>query len=116
MGPITTARDGAASAADAALVFEPSPLERLRARGRMRHGIALLASGLSSSSVGTYAGQVASQVVMSFGIPFALVLLTRRPDIMGSFANARATTAAASVVAGLIIALNLFLVVKTFAG
>jgi manganese transport protein len=120
-------------------------------------GIALLASGLSSSSVGTYAGQVVmqgfirrsiplllrrlvtmapalvvlavgldptkslvvSQVVLSFGIPFALVplvLLTRRPDVMGSFRNARLTTIAASVVAGLIIALNLFLLAKTFLG
>jgi manganese transport protein len=120
-------------------------------------GIALLASGLSSSSVGTYAGQVVmqgfirrsvplllrrlvtmtpalvvlavgldptkslvvSQVVLSFGIPFALVplvLLTRRADVMGSFRNARVTTIAASVVAGLIIALNLFLLAKTFLG
>jgi manganese transport protein len=120
-------------------------------------GVALLASGLSSSSVGTYAGQVVmqgfirrsiplllrrlvtmtpalvvlaigldptktlvvSQVVLSFGIPFALVplvLITRRADIMGSLRNARVTTAAATVVAGLIIALNVFLLVKTFAG
>jgi manganese transport protein len=120
-------------------------------------GIALLASGLSSSSVGTYAGQVVmqgfirrriplmarrlitmtpalvvlaigldpsstlviSQVVLSFGIPFALVplvLLTRRADIMGGFVNTRLTTAAAAVIAGMIIALNIFLLVKTFAG
>jgi len=120
-------------------------------------GLALLASGLSSSSVGTYAGQVVmqgfirrsvpllvrrlitmlpalvvlavgvnatdalviSQVVLSFGIPFALVplvLLTRRPDVMGSLRNARATTILASVVALLIIALNLFLLGTTFAG
>ncbi len=120
-------------------------------------GLALLASGLSSSSVGTYAGQVVmqgfikrsiplivrrlvtmtpalivlalglnptkslviSQVVLSFGIPFALVplvLLTRKPEIMGAFTNARATTIAASVVASAIIALNLFLLFKTFAG
>jgi manganese transport protein len=119
--------------------------------------VALLASGLSSSSVGTYAGQVVmqgfirrsiplllrrlvtmapalvvlaigvnasdalviSQVVLSFGIPFALVplvLLTRREDVMGGFRNARATTFAASVVAAMIIALNLFLLAKTFAG
>jgi manganese transport protein len=120
-------------------------------------GVALLASGLSSSSVGTYAGQVVmqgfirrsvplllrrlvtmlpalvvlavgvnpskalviSQVVLSFGIPFALVplvMLTRRPDIMGSLRNTRVTTAAASVVALLIIALNIFLIGKTFLG
>jgi manganese transport protein len=112
--------------------------------------VALLASGLSSSSVGTYAGQVvmsgflrrglplyvrrgvtmlpalavlvlqlpatdilvASQVVLSFGIPFALVplvLLTRRPDVMGPFVNRRVTTVAASACALLIILLNSYL-------
>jgi manganese transport protein len=117
--------------------------------------VALLASGLSSSSVGTYAGQVvmqgfirrriplvvrrgltmlpallvlglglpatdslvASQVVLSFGIPFALVplvLLTRRADIMGSFVNRPVTTAATSCVAGLIIMLNVYLLYATF--
>jgi manganese transport protein len=119
--------------------------------------IALLASGLSSSSVGTFAGQVvmqgfinrriplflrraitmapslivlavgvdpsatlvASQVVLSFGIPFALVpmvLLTRRRDVMGELVNRPATTALASVVAALIIALNVFLLYQTFFG
>jgi manganese transport protein len=117
--------------------------------------VALLASGLSSSSVGTYAGQVVmqgfirrriplfvrrgltmlpallvlglglpatdslvvSQVVLSFGIPFALVplvLLTRRVDIMGTFVNRRITTAATSGVAGLIIVLNVYLLYATF--
>jgi manganese transport protein len=116
--------------------------------------LALLASGLASSSVGTFAGQVVmqgfiarsiplvlrravtmapalivlaigvdpsralviSQVVLSFGIPFALVplvLLTRRRDVMGSLVNRRATTAAASVVAAMIIALNAFLIYET---
>jgi manganese transport protein len=120
-------------------------------------GIALLASGLSSSSVGTYAGQVVmqgfirrsiplaarrlvtmtpalmilaigldptrslviSQVILSFGIPFALVplvLLTRRADVMGKLVNARWTTAGAGVVASLIIALNVFLLFKTVVG
>jgi manganese transport protein len=115
---------------------------------------ALLASGLASSSVGTYAGQVVmqgfiartiplalrrlvtmtpalivlavglnpsrslviSQVVLSFGIPFALVplvLLTRRRDIMGALVNRRVTTAAASIVAAMIIALNGFLLYDT---
>jgi manganese transport protein len=119
--------------------------------------VALLASGLSSSSVGTFAGQVVmqgfinrriplffrraitmapslvilaigvdpsttlviSQVVLSFGIPFALVpmvLLTRRADIMGALVNKRRTTALASVVAGLIICLNGFLLYDTFLG
>jgi manganese transport protein len=118
-------------------------------------GIALLASGLSSSSVGTLAGQVVmqgfvarriplflrraitmapafvvigigvdpsrslviSQVVLSFGIPFALiplVLFCRNRSLMGSLVNRRSTTAAAIVVAALIIALNLFLLAGTF--
>ena len=119
--------------------------------------VALLASGLSSSSVGTYAGQVVmqgfirrriplfarrgltmlpallvlglglpavsslviSQVVLSFGIPFALVplvLLTRRADVMGALVNRRLTTVAAGGIACLIIVLNVFLLVSTFAG
>jgi manganese transport protein len=120
-------------------------------------GVALLASGLSSSSVGTYAGQVVmqgfiqrriplflrraltmapslivlgiganttdvlviSQVVLSFGIPFALVpmiILTRRSDIMGALVNQRKTTVVASVVAAIIISLNAFLLYDTFFG
>src|SRR5437870_3478962 len=118
--------------------------------------LALLASGLSSSTVGTLSGQVVmqgfirrqipvvvrrfvtmlpalvvvgigvdpsrtlviSQVVLSFGIPFALVplvLFTSRRDVMGVLANHRATTAAAVVVAALISGLNVFLLVQTFA-
>jgi manganese transport protein len=113
--------------------------------------VALLASGLSSSSVGTYAGQVVmqgfirrriplmvrravtmlpallvlglglpatdslviSQVVLSFGIPFALVplwLLTRRADVMGAFVNRPITTATLGLITTMIIALNLFLI------
>jgi manganese transport protein len=113
--------------------------------------VALLASGLSSSSVGTYAGQVVmqgfirrriplsvrravtmapallvlglglpptdslviSQVVLSFGIPFALVplvLVTRRRDIMGVFVNKPLTTVAAASAATLIIGLNAYLI------
>jgi manganese transport protein len=120
-------------------------------------GIALLASGLSSSSVGTYAGQVVmqgfirrriplylrrgltmapslivlaigvnttdtlvlSQVVLSFGIPFALipmVVLTSRPSVMGSFVNTRLTTAVASIVAALVVSLNCFLIYDTIFG
>ena len=119
--------------------------------------VALLASGLSSSSVGTYAGQVvmqgfinrriplflrrgltmlpalvvlglglpttaslvASQVVLSFGIPFALVpmiMLTRRADVMGALVNRRITTVAASVIAGLIISLNVYLICDLLTG
>ncbi|CAA9210556.1 MAG: Manganese transport protein MntH [uncultured Blastococcus sp.] len=55
---------------------------------------------------------VLSQVVLSFGIPFALVplvLLTRRVDVMGALVNKPVTTAAATVVAAIVIALNAFL-------
>jgi len=117
--------------------------------------VALLASGLSSSSVGTMAGQiimqgflrhkipvivrrlvtmlpallviflgfdptrtlVISQVVLSFGLPFAvipLILFTRRRDLMGALVNKRATTALASVIAALIIALNFYLLHQIF--
>jgi manganese transport protein len=62
---------------------------------------------------------VVSQVVLSFGIPFALVpllLLTRRVDVMGSFVNRRATTAAAGCIAAMIIALNVYLLYHTALG
>jgi len=61
---------------------------------------------------------VISQVVLSFGIPFALVplvLLTRRRAIMGALVNRPLTTAAATTVAALIVALNAFLLIQTFA-
>jgi manganese transport protein len=118
--------------------------------------LALTASGLSSSTVGTLSGQVVmqgflrrriplfvrrfvtmipafivigigldpsrtlvlSQVILSFGIPFALiplVMFTSRRDVMGALVNQRSTVAAAVVVAGLISALNVFLLIKTFA-
>jgi len=117
--------------------------------------LALTASGLSSSTVGTLSGQVVmqgflrrriplfvrrfvtmlpafvviglgldpsrtlviSQVVLSFGIPFALiplVVFTSRRDIMGILVNAKTTVAAAAVVAALISSLNLFLLAQTF--
>jgi manganese transport protein len=120
-------------------------------------GISLLASGLSSSSVGTMAGQVImqgflhyhippwvrrvvtmlpslvviflgfdptrtlvlSQVVLSFGLPFAvipLVLFTRRKDIMGTLVNKRLTTLLASLAAVLIVALNFYLLHQIFFG
>src|SRR4051794_40801225 len=59
---------------------------------------------------------VISQVVLSFGIPFALiplVLITRRRDVMGALVNRPLTTAVAAVVAAMIVALNLFLLVDT---
>ena len=120
-------------------------------------GLALLASGLSSSSVGTLAGQVVmqgfvrrqipvtlrraitmvpafviialgidpyrslviSQVVLSFGIPFALVplvLFCRNRSLMGNLVNRPLTTALAVVVATVIIGLNLFLLQQTLFG
>jgi manganese transport protein len=131
-------------------------IERIVGGGAaLAFAVALLASGLSSSSVGTFAGQVVmqgfiarriplflrraitmapslvvlgmdpsttlvvSQVVLSFGIPFALVpmiLLTRRADVMGPLVNRRHTTAVAAVVAAVIISLNLFLLHQTFFG
>jgi manganese transport protein len=60
---------------------------------------------------------VLSQVVLSFGIPFALiplVLITRRREVMGVLVNRRLTTAVAAVVAAMIVALNLFLLADTF--
>jgi len=60
---------------------------------------------------------VISQVVLSFGIPFALIPLvwfTSKRDVMGGLVNRRATTAAAAAVAGLIVALNGFLLAQTF--
>jgi manganese transport protein len=58
-------------------------------------------------------------VVLSFGLPFAvipLVMFTRRRDLMGPLVNKRATTLLASVVAALIVALNLYLLTQIFAG
>jgi manganese transport protein len=61
---------------------------------------------------------IVSQVVLSFGVPFALVplaLLTRRRDVMGAFVNKPGTTVALATVATLIIALNVVLLWETFA-
>jgi len=60
---------------------------------------------------------VLSQVVLSFGIPFALiplVIFTSRSDVMGQLRNRRATTVVATLVAALICALNVFLLVQAF--
>jgi manganese transport protein len=62
---------------------------------------------------------VFSQVVLSFGIPFALVpliVLTRRSDVMGTLVNQRVTTTVAGAVAAVIIAMNVVLIVLTVAG
>jgi manganese transport protein len=119
--------------------------------------LALLASGLAASGVGTFSGQVVmqgflrrriplvarrivtlapalvviaagtdptqalviSQVVLSFGIPFALiplVLLTRRRDVMGALVNSRRTTLIAAAVAAVISCLNVTLIALTLRG
>src|SRR3954452_7977927 len=60
---------------------------------------------------------VISQVILSFGIPFALiplVMFTSRRDVMGVLVNARTTVAAAIVVATIISGLNIFLLGQTF--
>jgi manganese transport protein len=60
---------------------------------------------------------VLSQVVLSFGIPFALIPLvwfTSRKDVMGALANHRVTTAVAAAVALVIVSLYVFLLVQTF--
>ena len=62
---------------------------------------------------------IVSQVVLSFGIPFALiplVRLTANRTLMGVDVNHRATTAVAWLIAVLITALNLFLIYLTVTG
>ena len=135
---------------DAHLTLEPL----LGAAASTIFAISLLASGLSSSTVGTMAGQiimqgfihrqipiwlrrgltmipalfvaaigvdptrtlVLSQVVLSFGIPFALiplVMFTRNKELMGPLVNRNLTTLIATIVAGLILCLNGFLLYET---
>jgi manganese transport protein len=84
----------------------------LRRAITMTPALIVLALGLDASR-----SLVISQVVLSFGIPFALiplVLLTRRRDVMGALVNRPITTAVAAVVAALISGLNVFLLVQTF--
>ncbi|MDQ1719240.1 MAG: manganese transport protein [Pseudonocardiales bacterium] len=119
-------------------------------------GIALMASGLSSSSVGTYAGQIVmagfmnwriplllrrgltmlpsliilalavntsqalvySQIVLSFGIPCALIpllLITRDHDLMADMTNRRLTSAVMLLITVIITGLNLYLLYDTIA-
>jgi manganese transport protein len=59
---------------------------------------------------------VISQVVLSFGIPFALVplvVLTGRRSVMGDLVNRRTTTVAAGLVTGVIVGLNVVLLATT---
>jgi len=60
-----------------------------------------------------------SQVLLSFGLPFAvipLVLFTRRRDVMGELVNGPTTTVLASLVAALIVVLNLYLIYQLVLG
>ena len=60
---------------------------------------------------------VISQVVLSFGLPFAivpLIMFTSRKNVMGVLVNHPATTALTCVAAALILALNVFLVYQVF--
>ncbi|HST38594.1 MAG TPA: divalent metal cation transporter, partial [Conexibacter sp.] len=62
---------------------------------------------------------VISQVVLSFGIPFAvvpLILLTSNREVMGTLVNRRLTTVVAGLLAAAIVALNVFLLVDVFFG
>ena len=118
--------------------------------------MSLIASGLSSSAVGTKAGQVIMQGFFGFPIPLwlrglvtmvpsfaiaalgfdatqalvlsqvvlslilavpmiALLILTRRRDVMGSYANGRMITAAATAAAAIVLVLNLLLACKSSA-
>jgi len=146
----TTGHTGVATIEEAYRTLEPL----LGSSAKWIFGLSLLLSGLSSSTVGTSAGQVImqgfmqrqipiwvrrlvtmapslivigagldptrtlviSQVVLSFGLPFAvvpLVMFTRRSDIMGELVNRRLTTAIAGMIAGIILALNAYLLYMT---
>ena len=62
---------------------------------------------------------VVSQVVLSFGLPFAivpLILFTRRRDLMGELVNSAFTTILAAVVTVLIVLLNGYLLYETLKG
>src|SRR6266550_275693 len=78
--------------------------------------LALLGSGLSSSTVGTLAGQVVMQGFIRRRIPvwvLPLVIFTANRKIMGPLVNHRATTIIATLVAALISGLNVFLLYQT---
>ena len=62
---------------------------------------------------------VLSQVVLSFGLPFAVIPLiwfTSRRRLMGPLVNARPTVILSGLAAALIVALNLFLLYRLLAG
>jgi manganese transport protein len=74
--------------------------------------LVILAVGVSPTSA-----LVLSQVVLSFGIPFALiplVMLTSNREVMGVHVNRRLTTILAWGCALLITGLNVFLILQQF--
>ena len=80
----------------------------------MMPALIVLAIGLNPSR-----SLVISQVVLSFGIPFALIpllIFCRNRDVMGTLVNHRLTTSVAAVVVALIVSLNVFLLYQTFFG
>ena len=84
----------------------------LRRAITMTPAIAILAAGMNPTNV-----LVLSQVVLSFGIPFALiplVMLTSRRDVMGIHVNQRATIIIAWGIVITITALNVFLLYQQF--
>src|SRR5829696_8069207 len=146
--------EGLTGVGDIDLAFEALG-EQVGSTSAILFGVALLASGFSSSSVGTLSGQVVmqgfinrriplwlrrlitmlpalvvlavslnpsrslvlSQVVLSFGIPFALIpllIFCRNRNVMGALVNHRLTTTIATVVVTLIVSLNVFLLYQTF--
>jgi manganese transport protein len=79
----------------------------------MLPALAILATGINATDA-----LVLSQVVLSFGIPFALVplvALTSKARIMGSHVNRRGTTICACACITVIIALNALTLVQQFA-
>jgi manganese transport protein len=116
--------------------------------------VSLLASGVSSSTVGTMAGQmimqgfvgfripiwlrrlitmvpafvvvaygvntttalVVSQVILSIALPLpmiALLIFTRRPNLMGAFVNKPLTNVVAYIATGIVLTLNAVLILDT---
>jgi manganese transport protein len=86
----------------------------LRRLVTMAPALIILAIGVNPSR-----SLVISQVVLSFGIPFALIpllIFCRNRGLMGVLVNHRLTTAVATVVVTLIVSLNVFLLYQTFFG
>ncbi len=73
--------------------------------------VGLLMMGLDGTTA-----LVLSQVALSFALPgtlIPLVLMTRRPELMGALTNARVTTVLAAAATAVIVALDLYLIVTT---